>query len=113
MDKHKVYVKGLTELGYNVIYYPKPDGTGEGGIVAFRNDDFDLIEKCYLSMNEGTTNPDFKRNHIAEICVIRNKRDNYVLCVTNTHLFYLGSRDDIRTYQIAYLLDKVLLTSKI
>lgn len=109
MDKHETYVKGLTEFGYKVIYYPKPDDTGEGGIVAFKNDEFYLLEQHKLSMNEGTINEDYQRNHIAAICVIKNKKDGYILCVTNTHLFYLGSRDDIRTYQIAYLLHKVLI----
>eukprot|EP00826_Nyctotherus_ovalis_P012193 TRINITY_DN1319_c0_g1_i2.p1 TRINITY_DN1319_c0_g1~~TRINITY_DN1319_c0_g1_i2.p1 ORF type:complete len:301 (+),score=54.72 TRINITY_DN1319_c0_g1_i2:113-1015(+) len=107
VDKHETYVKGLTALGYKVVYYPKPDGTGEGGIVAFKNDNFDLIEQHYLSMNDGTTNKDYQRNHIATICIIRNKQYDYILCVTNTHLFYLGSRDDIRTFQAAYLLHKL------
>jgi len=70
---------------------------------------FNMIELTYVSMNEGTTNSDFKKDHIAIVAVLKHKLYGYVVCATTTHLYYLGTRDDIRTYQMAYILNKVFL----
>lgn len=109
MDKHQTYVEGLNALGYRAIYYAKPDKTGEGGIVAFKSYDFELVEEHLISMNEGTTNKDYQKDHIAVVCILKNRLKNYTLCVTNTHLYYLGTREDVRAYQTAYLLHKARL----
>lgn len=90
------------------MYYPKPDNSGEGSILAYKDNAFNLVEFTYLSMNKGTTDPDYQRDHVAVMAVIKHKIHGYVLCVTTTHLYYLYERDDVRTYQIAYILNKVL-----
>ena len=108
VDRHKVYKTSLEQFGYKIIYYPKPNNTGEGEIIGFKDYEFELLEEHFLDMNSVTPSEDYKKENVAIITILRHRKDKYVLCVANTHLYYSNSRDDIRTFQISCLLNEVL-----
>ena len=89
------------------MYYPKTCNNGEGELIGFKKYEFELLKTYYLDINDACANQDYKWDNVAVVCLLRHRIHGYTLCVTNTHLYYHSSRDDVRLLQMAYILDKV------
>lgn len=122
---HHFLERAMSMLGYKGLLRCKAGEVPEGEAIFFNQEKLEFVSSHDIAMkdallqdiNEGILDnvssiPALletltKRNSVAQITILKDKEQNKLLCVVNTHLYYKPRSPHVRLIQVSIILNEI------
>ena len=110
-EKDQKFIDELQNIGYDVVFKPRPGDHSEGCALLISASKFNILEVYSMIFNMNESNKDispiYDRDNCAAIATLSVNNTNTILIVASVHLLFNKSRGDIKLAQIYQLINAI------